>query len=85
MTKRVLLYIISIVEGDRVLGNKKGQALVEYVLIIAVISVIAVALVNYFGGYLKDSITKTSCSLIGDTYVAGQEAGKGYCKSEEAQ
>ncbi len=62
--------------------NRKGQALVEYVLIIAVISVIAVALVNYFGGYLKDSITKTSCSLIGDTYVAGKTAGEGYCKSE---
>ena len=34
--------------------NKNGQALVEYILIIALISVIAIALVNYFGGYLKD-------------------------------
>ena len=38
--------------------NKKGQALVEYILIIALVSVLAIALVNYFGGYLKDSITK---------------------------
>ena len=45
--------------------NKKGQALVEYILIIALVSVLAIALVNYFGGYLKDSITKTSCSMIG--------------------
>ena len=45
--------------------NKKGQALVEYILIIALVSVLAIALVNYFGGYLKDAITKTSCSMLG--------------------
>ncbi len=59
--------------------NNKGQALVEYVLIIAVISVIAIALVNYFGGYLKDSITKTSCSLVGEEYVKGKKPGEGVC------
>ena len=60
--------------------NKKGQALVEYILIIALVSVIAIALVNYFGGYLKDAITKTSCSMLGQTYVAGEKPGDGYCK-----
>lgn len=59
--------------------NNKGQALVEYVLIIAVISVIAIALVNYFGGYLKDSITKTSCSLVGEEYQKGKKPGDGVC------
>lgn len=60
--------------------NKKGQALVEYILIIALVSVLAIALVNYFGGYLKDSITKTSCSMIGQDYVAGEKPGDGKCK-----
>ena len=60
--------------------NKKGQALVEYILIIALVSVLAIALVNYFGGYLKDSITKTSCSMIGEEYVAGEKPGDGKCK-----
>ena len=60
--------------------NKKGQALVEYILIIALVSVLAIALVNYFGGYLKDSITKTSCSMIGQEYVAGEKPGYGKCK-----
>ena len=60
--------------------NRRGQALVEYVLIIAVISVIAIALVNYFGGYLKDSITKSSCSLGGEEYVKGDKVGEGFCK-----
>ena len=49
--------------------NNQGQALVEYVLIITIISVITIALVKYFGGYLKDSITKTSCTLVDQEYV----------------
>ena len=59
--------------------NNKGQALVEYVLIIALISVITISLVNYFGGYLKDAITKSSCGLVGQTYVEGKEVGEGKC------
>lgn len=60
--------------------NNRGQALVEYVLIIALISVIIIGIINTFGGYLKDSITKTSCSLAGQEYVEGENAGEGYCK-----
>ena len=63
--------------------NRRGQALVEYILIIALISVIAIALVNYFGGFLKDAITKTSCSLVDEEYVKGEKPGDGYCKGEE--
>ena len=59
--------------------NKNGQALVEYLLIIALISVITISLVNYFGGYLKDSITKSSCSLVGEEYIKGDKPGEGYC------
>lgn len=60
--------------------NKKGQALVEYVLIIALVTVIAVSLIKFFGGYLKDSITKTSCELVGETYSKGKNPGEGTCK-----
>lgn len=60
--------------------NNKGQALVEYVLIIALISVIIIGIINTFGGYLKDSITKTSCSIAGQEYVEGENVGEGYCK-----
>ena len=60
--------------------NKNGQALVEYILIIALISVIAIALVNYFGGYLKDALTKTSCSLVDETYVEGEKPGEAKCE-----
>lgn len=60
--------------------NNKGQALVEYILIIALVAAIAVSLVKVFGGYLKDSITKTSCELVGENYVKGEEPGQGSCK-----
>lgn len=63
--------------------NRRGQALVEYVLIVAIISVITIAIVNYFGGYLKDSITKTSCSLVDQVYISGEKPGEGYCQDKE--
>ena len=63
--------------------NNRGQALVEYVLIIALISVITVSLVNYFGGYLKDSITKSSCSLVGQVYKEGNKPGEGECVNKD--
>ena len=63
--------------------NKRGQALVEYILIIALISVIAIALVNYLGGYLKDAITKTSCSLVDEEYIKGDKPGEAYCSGDK--
>ena len=62
--------------------NKKGQALTEYVLIIALISVIIIGLINAFGGYLKDAMTKSSCNLTGQEYVKGSKAGEGYCRNK---
>lgn len=63
--------------------NKRGQALVEYVLIVALISVITISIVNYFGGYLKDAITKSSCSLADKVYLEGNKPGDGTCVTEE--
>lgn len=62
------------------MNNKNGQALTEYILIIALISVLAVTLVNLFGGYLKDSITKSGCSLSNQEYKEGAKPGEGYCE-----
>lgn len=59
--------------------NRNGQALVEYILIIALISVIAISLVSYFGGYLKDAMTKTSCPMVGEVYQKGNKPGEGKC------
>lgn len=60
--------------------DNKGQALVEYLLIIAVISVIVVSLVKLLGGYLKDSVTKSSCEIMNKTYVEGAKPGEAICE-----
>lgn len=59
--------------------NSKGQALVEYVLIIAIITVVAVAGVKFLGGYIKDAITKTSCSIMDQEFEQGKNPGEGTC------
>ena len=61
--------------------NNRGQALVEYLLIVAVISVIVVSLVKLLGGYLQDSITKSSCNVMDKTYVEGEKPGEAKCVS----
>jgi len=60
--------------------NNKGQALVEYLLIIAVVSVIVVSLVKLLGGYLKDAVTKSSCEVMNKVYVEGPKPGEGICE-----
>lgn len=63
--------------------NSKGQALVEYILIVALMSIIIISLVKYFGGYLKDAMTKTSCNVAGLEYVKGEKVGEGSCKDQD--
>lgn len=72
--------IIIVLEVIHMKLNNRGQALVEYLLIIAVISVIVVSLVKLLGGYLQDSITKSSCELLDKTYVEGAKPGEGICE-----
>ena len=61
------------------LKNNHGQTLVEYILIVTLICVIVIGLVKFFGGYLSDAITKTSCSMLNQEYVSGAKAGEGKC------
>lgn len=63
--------------------NKKGQALVEYVLIIALVSVVIIGVITTFGGVLKDKITEVSCSIAGQEYDPGEDgkSGDGFCKT----
>ena len=36
-----------------------------------------------FGGYLKDTVTKVSCEMIGKEYVEGEKVGEAYCEGDE--
>lgn len=62
--------------------NNKGQALVEYVVIIGLVTVLVVGLVSYFGGFVKDAMTKTGCQLVGQEYKEGEKPGEGTCVSQ---
>ncbi len=63
--------------------NRKGQTLVEYVLIISLITVVAIGLVRIFGGYLKDTVTKMSCQVMNKEYIEGNKIGEGYCEGDK--
>ena len=63
--------------------NNKGQTLVEYVLIISLITVLAIAVVKIFGGYLKDTVTKMGCEMMGKEYVESEKIGEAYCQGDE--
>lgn len=67
--------------------NNKGQALVEYVLIIALVAVMIIGVISTFGGVLKDKITEVSCSISGQEYNEGEpgESGDGFCQSTNNQ
>jgi pilus assembly protein Flp/PilA len=65
--------------------NRRGQTLVEYILIVSLVAVLAIALVKIFGGYLKDTVTKTSCEMMGKTYVEGAKVGEAYCEGDESR
>ena len=74
--------IVIVLEVDHMKKiNNKGQALVEYLLIIAVVSVIVVSLVKLLGGYLQDAITKSSCEIMDKVYVEGAKPGEGVCEA----
>lgn len=63
--------------------NNKGQTLVEYVLIISLIAVVAIAVVRIFGGYLKDRVTKMGCEMMGKDFIEAEKIGEGYCEGDE--
>ncbi len=79
LLKKDRIIVVDNLEEHMLKMNEKGQALVEYLLIIAIISVIVVGIVKLLGGYLQDSITKTSCSLVNKVYVEGDKPGEGQC------
>lgn len=63
--------------------NSNGQALVEYILIIALVSMLIIGLVKALSGPLKDTLTKTTCSINNLEYIEGEKAGQGKCAEVE--
>lgn len=59
--------------------NIKGQALIEYLLIVGVIGVFIIFFVSAFGGFVKDSFTEMYCELFDKDYVPGEKEGEARC------
>ncbi len=63
--------------------NHKGQALVEYILIIALIVIIIFSLMQFISGYLHDAMTKATCEFSGRVYIEGKRPGEGICVNKK--
>ena len=62
------------------MSNIKLQTLGEYLLVVAVISLIVIGGARLFGGTMRDATTRTSCLLMGNIYIAGDEPGQAVCE-----
>jgi len=58
MDKLTTLYVRSLNELEGALEPRKGQGLVEYVLILALISIVAITLMASVGTEVKNAFTK---------------------------
>jgi pilus assembly protein Flp/PilA len=59
--------------------DETGATAVEYGIMVALIAVVIIAAVTLLGGTMKDTFTKTQCTIAGKTYTAGATAGAGTC------
>ena len=60
--------------------NTKGQTLVEYVLIIAIISTFIIGMFFFLKNEFIDQITRLSCGLSEQEYYDGDKRREGYCE-----
>lgn len=51
----------------------------KIILFLVIASLTMIYIVNHYGGYLKDTITKNTCPLIGEEYEKGPKKGSGKC------
>lgn len=58
---------------------KEDITVSKLLLIIMVFSIILILIVNFYGGYFKDAITKNTCPLFGEEYQEGNKSGNGKC------
>lgn len=61
--------------------NNKGQALIEYVLIITLITTVTTVAILYLGNTVRDQITKIVCEVSNTTYVVGDKPGNAKCEN----
>ena len=70
MEKLTELYVRALTEAQYALEPKKGQGLVEYVLILALISIIAIAIMTSLGSTIQNRFVAVRNALNGATGAA---------------
>jgi Flp pilus assembly pilin Flp len=54
--------------------NQKGQGMTEYILIVALIAIAAIAMVRYFGKSTSDSFKQSADTISGNVAQQNQNA-----------
>jgi Flp pilus assembly pilin Flp len=66
--------------------GKKGQGMTEYIIIVALVAIAAIAVVSIFGGKIKAVFTNSGNALNGDvTHEAGENNDLGNYNDKAAQ
>jgi len=60
----------------KILRNQSGQGMTEYIIIVAVIALAAIAAFSFFGKTVRTQTAAMSDSLAGDAGAAKTEVGK---------
>jgi Flp pilus assembly pilin Flp len=56
--------------------NQKGQAMTEYILLVALIAIAVVVAVKYFGTKTKEGFNKSADTVSGQVDQANKDANK---------
>lgn len=67
---------------NNLLTTLKSKVTIEYVILIAAIFITVMTVSKTLGGYIQDTVTKSSCLLVDKVYISGTRIGEGYCSSK---
>lgn len=59
--------------------KENGWTLRDNIFLIGLVSVFTLFVTNLFGGYIRDNMTKDSCSFVDKVYVEGLKPGQAIC------
>ncbi len=55
-------------------GNRRGQGLTEYIIVVALVAIAAIGVVNYFGQQLREQFSTMVAAMAGDKYSVTSHA-----------
>ena len=68
----------------KILRNRSGQGMTEYIIIVALIAIAAIAAFSYFGGTVRKQTDAMTASLAGDSTDAKTAISKAHDEGTHA-